>query len=125
MSSEVEAFIQELEHSRKEEVADLYRKISSSFPELKSEIKWNAPSFVFNGMNMLTFRLFPDPAFQIILHVGVKKLAQPPDLQFELTNFKHKWADKTRCVIKVPRDIDWQELNKIICTWLRTVPLCD
>lgn len=123
MSSKLEIFLDNLAHSRKKEIVDLYSKISASFPELESEIKWNAPSFTLNGTNIVTFRLFPEPVFQLILHAGAKKLVDAPELQFEINEFKHRWADPTRCVIIMEKDFNWQELNKVIKVWIRRVAL--
>jgi hypothetical protein len=88
---------------------------------LDSEIKWNAPSFTVKGSNVVTFRLFPEPAFQLILHLGAKKLPEASDLQFEVADLMHRWADPTRCVITIGEAFDWQPLKKAIAEWLKKV----
>lgn len=119
MNSEVKEFLKDLKHSRKTEIADLTTKITTSFPKFEPEIKWNAPSFKLNGVNIVTFQLFPDPAFRIILHLGSKKIVKPPDLRFEILKLKHKWADSTRCVITVDEELNFQALNKVIKEWIK------
>ena len=119
MNSEVKEFLRDLKHSRKREIADLTTKIATSFPRFESEIKWNAPSFKSKGENILTFQLFPDPAFRVILHLGSKKIVNPPDLRFEISQLKHKWADSTRCVINVDEELNFQALNRVIKEWVK------
>lgn len=86
---------------------------------LKAEVKWNAPSFSSSGLNVITLRLFPDPILQIVLHVGSKKLGDAPDLRFDVGGFEHRWAEKTRCVITLPKDFDKVSLLEPIATWLQ------
>lgn len=121
MASELEIFLKDLHHSRKTDIRNLYSKISSEFPNLESEIKWNAPSLKLNGTNVVTFRIFPDPAFQIILHFGSKKAPENSDFKFEITRLHHRWADSTRCVVTIDSDLDWPPLKKVIGQWLTKV----
>ncbi len=121
MSSDVEIFLKGLEHSRKKEIVHLTEKIAATFPKFESEIKWNAPSFKFKETNIVTFQLFPDPAFRVIFHAGSKKIANHPDLRFEIQKLKHKWADRTRCVITVEEDLNFQDLDRAIKEWVKRV----
>jgi hypothetical protein len=121
LSSEVDLFLEGLQHTRKDEITLLYSRIRGEFKILEAEIKWNAPSFKLNGSNVVTFRLFPEPVFQIILHLGAKKLAASKNLEFEVVELNHRWADSTRCVITVDDDFDWQPLEKAINKWLKLV----
>jgi hypothetical protein len=123
MNSDVEIFLKGLEHSRKKDILHLTEKIAATFPKFESEIKWNAPSFKSKGTNIVTFQLFPDPAFRIILHIGAKKLTTPTDFRFEISQLVHKWADKTRCVITVEDDLNWQALKLTIKEWEKRVAL--
>ena len=121
MNPAVSKFLTELDHPRKAEVSDLYSYISSAFPDLDSEVKWNAPSFKLRGTNVLTFRLFPAPVFQIILHLGSKRDPQAPNLKFDLVGLEHKWADTTRCVITVTPSLDRQLLADAVGAWTAQV----
>lgn len=120
MISEVDVFLGDLEHTRKDDITRLYSRISDEFKILQSEIKWNAPSFTLNGLNVVTFRLFPEPIFQLVLHLGAKKLPASTNLKFEVAELNHRWADPTRCVITVDEDFDWQPLKKAITNWTKT-----
>ena len=121
MSSEVDVFLSDLKHIRKEEIGRLYSIISSEFEVLESEIKWNAPSFKLGGSNVITFRLFPEPVFQLILHLGAKKLPAPIKLKFEIVELNHRWADSTRCVITINENFEWEPLKIAISDWLNRV----
>ena len=46
-------------------ILDLDEKVSES-------VKWNAPNFLFDGEDRVTFRLKPGNRFQLILHRGAK-----------------------------------------------------
>jgi hypothetical protein len=102
-------------------IVALASAISVANPELTREIKWNAPSFAVKGMNVVTFRLFPDPAFHIVLHVGSKKLVSNPDLRFTIEGLEHKWADSTRCVITVGNDANESAVNAVVKRWVEII----
>jgi len=119
--SEVTAYLSELEHSRTSQIRKFNKAIQAGNPDFAEEIKWNAPSFVLGRKNVLTFRLFPDPTFEVIFHVGSKKLTQPPDLRFEIENYDHKWADMTRCVITISEKSDPKLLLPSINKWKNVI----
>ena len=74
----VDAYFEALEHPRKAEALALCALIHSNLPGLRAGIKWNAPSYGWPGQeDCLTLRLLPAPAFQLVLHRGVKALAAP------------------------------------------------
>jgi putative SOS response-associated peptidase YedK len=123
MNAEVDTFLKGLQHTRKEDIESLYSRISAEFKILESEIKWNAPSFKLKGSNVVTFRLFPEPVFQLILHLGSKKLPESTDLKFEVANLKHSWADSTRCLITIDENFEWEPLQKTITKWLKAVAI--
>lgn len=123
MSSEVDSFLANLQHPRKDEIALLYSRICTEFEMLDSEIKWNAPSFKLEGSNVITFRLFPEPVFQLILHFGAKKLPASTNLKFEIVELNHRWADSTRCVITIDEKFEWEPLKIAITKWLKAAKL--
>jgi hypothetical protein len=97
----VDEYLSALEHPRAAEVRNLVNLISTEFPEFNSEVKWNAPSFAIDGLNIVTLRLFPAPHLQIILHVGSKKAPAGLDLRFDVTGVEHTWLDPCRCQLIV------------------------
>jgi hypothetical protein len=111
------AFLDALVHSRKADIQDLAHRIQIEIPELGSEIKWNGPSFKAGEVNIATFRLFPDPNFQVILHCGSKKLPKGTDLTFTVEALDHRWADMTRCTIEVPSRSEVDGCIKAVRLW--------
>jgi hypothetical protein len=49
-SAQVEKYFRDLEHPLIEVVAALRRIILAAHPEISEQIKWNSPSFYFNGV---------------------------------------------------------------------------
>lgn len=121
MKPDLEGFLKNLQHSRKTEILILFDKICTYFPHLEPELKWNAPSFLINGVNVVTFRLFPDPHLQIVLHNGSKRPEGFLDLRFAVANLKHRWADSSRCVIDVRGEDSWHDIQRALMTWLARV----
>lgn len=70
--SNVDEFLGVLEHSRKDEVEFLRKLILECSPKISERIKWNAPSFCFNGDDRVTMRLQPQDRVELIFHRGVK-----------------------------------------------------
>ena len=70
--SAVDAYLDELQHARKAEVAALRLVILSAVPDLVERIKWNAPSFGLGDDDRITMRLHPGDRLQLILHRGAK-----------------------------------------------------
>lgn len=118
-ANELDKFLFELNHSRASEIESLSRYLVASFPNLKPEIKWNAPSFIMGGVNVVTLRLFPEPILQVVLHCGSKKLTDAPDLRFEVEALQNRWADQTRCVIDLPKGFNNESLFESIAKWLQ------
>jgi hypothetical protein len=78
-SDPVAGYLAALVHPRASEAAALCALIRSAVPDLRSGLKWNAPSFGKPGHDdWLTLRLHPSPAFQLVLHRGAKPMEYPP-----------------------------------------------
>jgi hypothetical protein len=110
-------FLDALDHPRTSDIRDLVSRIHLAFPTLGREIKWNGPSFTAGGVNIATFRLFPPPQLQLILHCGSKRLPEGTDLTFALERLGHKWADETRCIIEVPTGEDMDHCVDAVASW--------
>ena len=61
-----------LDHPRKEEVEHLRQAIMGARSGVTEHIKWNAPSFCFEGEDRITFRLKPGDRVELIFHRGSK-----------------------------------------------------
>lgn len=96
--SEVDAYLDVLEHARKPEILALRRLILEAVPGLAERIKWNAPSFGPGSDDRITMRLHPGDRLQLILHRGAK--AGADDLfRFEDPDRLLSWAAPDRGVV--------------------------
>lgn len=96
--SEVDAYLDALQHGRKPEILALRRLILDAVPGLVERIKWNAPSFGPGADDRITMRLHPGDRLQLILHRGAK--AGADDLfRFEDPDRLLSWAAPDRGVV--------------------------
>lgn len=70
--AEVGKYIDELKHPFKTGIAHLRSAILAADARISEHIKWNAPSFCYDGDDRVTFRLPPKGGFQLIFHRGAK-----------------------------------------------------
>ncbi len=74
-SPEVDAYLDSLSHAHLDGIRSLRAAILAADPRLVERIKWNAPSFGLGDDDLLTMRLAPKDAFQLVFHRGVAKVA--------------------------------------------------
>lgn len=98
-----------LTHAHKSKIINIYNEVLSLNPELETNIKWNAPNFVKNGIDCITFRLFPKDVFEIILHRGAKKISTE-GFEFKDESNLVKWATPDRGIIDF---LSYSELNPL------------
>jgi hypothetical protein len=102
--SAVDAYLDDLQHARKTEIAALRLVILSAVPDLVERIKWNAPSFGLGEDDRITMRLHPGDRLQLILHRGAKAGADD-FFRFEDPDKLIAWAAPDRGVVTF-RDAD-------------------
>ena len=69
----VEEFITDLSDERQQQVQALRALIKTTHPELTEHIKWNAPSYVLDGEDRITFNMhYPDQTM-ILIHMGATR----------------------------------------------------
>ncbi len=66
-------FIDDLPDERQRQVTALRTTIMTAHPDLEEHIKWNAPSYRFEGEDRITFNLHNPDAVRLILHCGATK----------------------------------------------------
>src|SRR5688572_9411968 len=72
--SNVEEFLADQDSAKKEQIERLRAIIKKAKPELTEHIKWNAPSFVLDGEDRITFNVLnKDGAVNLILHMGATR----------------------------------------------------
>ena len=97
----VDAYLVALEHPHKEGVHRLRATLLASIPGLTEHIKWNAPSFVYDGVDRITFRLKPGDRLQLIFHRG-------PAVRTDVDSFS--FADHTGLMV-------WQTPDRAVVTF--------
>lgn len=99
--TDVATLLADLDHPRADDIRALCHAVTDAFPDLTDEVKWNAPSYLSRGINIVTLRIQPPPNFQVVLHVGSKKPIDAPDLRFEMVGVRHTWADTARGILYI------------------------
>ena len=67
----IEEFMSALDDNKRSQVEVLRELIISSEPNLEEHIKWNAPSYVFNGEDRITFNLLnKENIVKLVFHMG-------------------------------------------------------
>lgn len=98
--SEVDVYLDRLDHARKSEIFALRELILRAIPGLRETIKWNAPNYGLGDADRITMRLHPGNRVQLILHRGAK--AGADDLfRFEDPDKLVAWAAPDRGVITI------------------------
>jgi hypothetical protein len=98
--SEVDIYLDTLDHTRKAEVLALRDLILNAVPGLTETVKWNAPNYGRGDADRITMRLHPGNRLQLILHRGAK--AGADDLfRFEDPDKLISWAAPDRGVITI------------------------
>lgn len=119
----VNQFVANLDHPLKAEVEAIRAIILSANPQLTEHIKWNAPSFQFNGEDRVTLNLHRQDRIQLVFHRGAKVKASE-DFVFEDSTGLLEWAAKDRGIVTL-RDIQEIRAKKtalvqLINQWIQT-----
>lgn len=123
----VDDFINKLEHPLKDLVIQLRELILKSEPRLTEQVKWNAPSFCYNGDDRITMNLSKKEQVLLIFHLGAKSrderkletIIKDPDKTLE-------WLSSNRAVMRFRSTADLKifepALKKNIAGWLKVSP---
>lgn len=71
-SETVNQFLSKIEHPMKDEIEKVRSIILGSNQQITEHIKWNAPSFCYQGEDRMTFNLHARGRVQLIFHRGAK-----------------------------------------------------
>ena len=70
----VEEFVNDLNDDKQSQVGMLRDLIPSTEPQLEEHIKWNAPSYVLDGEDRITFNLMnKEGVVKLVLHMGATR----------------------------------------------------
>jgi hypothetical protein len=103
--ADVDTFMAELQHPLKAGVEQLRAAILASNSAITEQVKWNAPSFCYGGVDRVTFRLRPGDRLQLVFHRGATVTPSGDDFRFADTSGLLDWVAADRAVITF-RDLE-------------------
>ncbi|MEZ5308047.1 MAG: DUF1801 domain-containing protein [Pyrinomonadaceae bacterium] len=122
--SEIEEFMDRLEHPFKQEINQLRSLIKGLNSTIREEIKWNAPSFKLDD-HFATFKLHPPKNIQIVLHRGAKPKPLEQAITLEDPNGILKWPAPDRCLITLRTHEEAAQLQdtvvELIESWISQI----
>lgn len=71
-TNEVDRFLRDLDHPLKEEIVAVRDINLGADNEITEHIRWNAPSFCYQGQDRVTFKLHSQDGIHLIFHRGAK-----------------------------------------------------
>jgi Domain of unknown function (DU1801) len=71
-TDEVDRFLRDLDHPLKEEIVAVRDINLGTDNEITEHIRWNAPSFCYQGQDRVTFKLHSQDGIHLIFHRGAK-----------------------------------------------------
>jgi hypothetical protein len=123
-AGDVEQYLTDLQHPLKEGVLLLRTTILASDSAITEHIKWNAPSFCYEGLDRVTFRLQPRGRLQLIFHRGAKVRSDTATFTFEDPSGLMKWSAPDRAVIDFPDlatvTTHQAQVSALVARWVRT-----
>ena len=70
----VDEFLHDLSSAKKEQVQTIREYILTAYPTLTEHIKWNAPSYVLDGEDRITFNLTnKEGVVKLVFHMGATR----------------------------------------------------
>jgi hypothetical protein len=120
--NEVDKYLKDLEHPLKTLVLKVRETILHAHEGLEENIKWNAPNFMYEGVDRITMKLYPPRQVQVVLHRGTGK--KPPLEKHLIGEDKGllTWAANDRAVasFKDLKDLERRkdDLVYVIALWL-------
>jgi hypothetical protein len=120
-TAEVDAFMETLNHPLKAEVQAVRDIIKGVNPDVTEHIKWNAPSFCYNGDDRVTMNLRATDNLQLIFHRGAK-VKDSKDFTFKDSTGLLEWLAADRAIVKLRNmeDVTAKKaaLAKVVNQWM-------
>ena len=122
-ADDVQRYLDQLTHRRHADTARLRAAILAADPGFSENVKWNAPNFVYGGIDRVTFQLHPGDRFLVILYRGASK-SKAPAPPFDVESTLVRWVEPGRGVVDVPTAPEFDErlpeLLGLIGAWVRS-----
>lgn len=114
----VDYFLDHLSHKRIGEIRALRQIILEAFPAVTEQVKWNAPSFCWEGQDRITMRLHPGDRLELILHRG-PKVQDNADFAFIDPTGKIEWAAPDRGIVRISDPLEQRgEIVELVADWV-------
>jgi uncharacterized protein YdeI (YjbR/CyaY-like superfamily) len=98
-------FLSNLNHPLKEEVQRIRKTVLGAHTQLEEHIKWNAPSYIFDGDDRITFNLRGVDHFLLIFHRGAKvKSSKKKGRLIDDHRGLLEWAADDRAVLRIDKN---------------------
>ncbi|MGV3615215.1 MAG: DUF1801 domain-containing protein [Fimbriimonas sp.] len=116
-TTEVEAFMEKLDHPLKASIQAIRDCTKAVHPEITEQVKWNAPTFGYRGEYLFTFHLRSTTQVHIVFHNPLTPMVSSPLLE-------GTYADGRRMTyFKDARDFETQrgEFERVLRELLRAI----
>ncbi|WP_253702034.1 DUF1801 domain-containing protein [Bacillus sp. FJAT-27445] len=121
---QVAEFMDKLDHPLKEEIEEVRNIILSCDDRITEHIKWNAPSFLIENDDRITFNLNGKGFFRLVFHCGAKV---SPEAKKESLFVDHtgllEWQTNDRALVKFFNENDVKDkedrLRTVIGEWIK------
>lgn len=122
-SAVVDQYMQRLDHPLKAEIEAVREIILGADVGITEQIKWNAPSFCYQGDDRVTFRLHPSNQFiQLIFHRGAK-VKEPREMKVQDDTGLLEWVTGDRATLSLRSMEEVQAhasaLKSLISQWIK------
>lgn len=87
-----------MDHPQKEAIEYLSAAILAADPQITEQVKWNAPSFCYDGVDRVTFQLKSED-IQLIFHRGAKVKDDTASFTFDDDSGLMDWRSPDRAVV--------------------------
>lgn len=96
----VAAYLDDLSHARIDDIRAVRDIVLAVDPAITEQVKWNAPSFCWDGDDRVTMRLHPGDRLELIFHRGAKP-ADSTRFSFDDPSGRMTWRAPDRGVLRV------------------------
>lgn len=118
----VDQYMDALVHPMKAEIEAVRAIVLEADPLITEGVKWNAPSFCYQGDDRVTMRLQPKDRLELIFHRGAK-VKDTTGFTFEDSTGMMKWLAPDRAVVPLADMADVEAkrpaLAELVRNWMR------
>lgn len=114
----VDDFLDALSHKRIGDIRALRQIVLGADPAITEQIKWNAPSFCWEGKDCITMRLHPGDRLELVFHRGAK-VVDNSGFNFDDPTGRITWATADRGVLLVIDPLaEREEILALVEGWI-------